>query len=114
MEREDRDYKEEEHSDDEFEEDEIVQQIRPHKGGRIFRVEPTNLRELEASPLAMSCFIYVRCYYFFEKVKIVQHHPQLTRLFILNLHDNRVTLAGVNFAISTYIIVDASLAQLYM
>ena len=82
MEREDKDYREEEHNDDEFEEDGIVQKIRPQKGGRITRVEPTNHRELEASTLAVPCFRYVRCYEFCEKVERVQHHPELTRLFI--------------------------------
>ena len=56
----------------------------------------------------MSCFRYVGCYQFCERVERVQHHPKLTRLFILNLHDNRVTLAGVTFALSTAIIFYAT------
>ena len=69
MEKEDRYYMEEEHNDDEFEEDEVVQQRRPHKGGKTIGIEQTNLREIEASPLAVSCFRYVRCYEFCEKVE---------------------------------------------
>ena len=101
MDREDIDYMEEEHNDDEFVEDEVVQQRRPHKGGKIIRIEKTNLREIDASTLAIFFFRYVGCYDFCEKVERVQHHLELTRLFILNLHDNRVTLAGVSFRIST-------------
>lgn len=108
METKEKYYKEEENSDDEFEGDEIVQQRRPHKGGKIIRIEPTNLRELEASPLAVSCFRHVGCYEFCEKVERVQHHLELTRLFILNLHNNRVTLTCVTFALSTAIIDDAT------
>ena len=61
MERKYIDYIEEEHNDDEFGEEGIAQQRKPHKGGRIIREEPLNLRELEASPLVVSCFIYVMC-----------------------------------------------------
>ena len=56
MEKENRDYMEE----DEREE------RRPHKGGRIIRFEPTNTRELMASPMAVTCFKHVGCFDFCE------------------------------------------------
>ena len=51
-------------SEYEFEEDTLsdsskernIQQRKPHKGGGIIREEPTSLRELQAYPLAISCF----------------------------------------------------------
>ena len=37
-------------------------------------------------------------------VKSVQSHPTLTRVFVINLQKNQVTIAGVTFTISTDII----------
>ena len=72
------------------------------------RLEPTNTREILASPMTVTCFKYVGCYYFCEQIKRVQHHPMLTRLFISKLHKNQVTLAGVTFTVSTAIISAAT------
>lgn len=47
-------------------------------------------------------------YDFCEKVQAVQHHPELTRLFIAKLQDNQVTLAGISFTLSTAIILAAT------
>jgi len=41
-------------------------------------------------------------------VERVQHHPELTRIFVANLHDNKVILAGVTIIVSPSIIVDAT------
>ena len=38
----------------------------------------------------------------------VQHHLELTKIFVANLRDNKVTLAGVTFIVSPSIIVDAT------
>jgi len=78
------------------------------KGGRIIRHEPTNTRELMASPITVTSFKNVGCFEFCEKVERIQHHPVLTILFITNLHDNQVTLASVTFTISLIIIAYAS------
>ena len=80
---------------------------RPHKGGRALILEPTSTREILASPLIVTCFKHVACYEFCEKIRRVQHHPMLTRIFISRLHDNEVTLAGVTFTLSTAIISTA-------
>ena len=40
------------------------QQRKPHRGGKITREEPTNLVEMQASPLAVSCFRYLGCFIF--------------------------------------------------
>ena len=84
-----------------FSEGEETEERRPHKGGRVCRLEPTNTRELLASPMIVTCFKYVGCYDFCEQVQRVQHHTKLTRIFISNLHKNQVTLARVTFTIST-------------
>ena len=73
---------------------------RPHKGGRHVREEPTTLAELQAYPLAVSCFQFQSCYEFCEKVATVQVHHELARLFVLHLHGDRVTLAGVTFTLT--------------
>jgi hypothetical protein len=70
-----------------FSEGEETEVRRPHKGRRVLRLEPTNTRELLASPLTVTCFKHVGCYDFCEKIQRVQHHPMLTRLFISRLHD---------------------------
>lgn len=57
-----------------------------------------------ASPMTVTCFKYVGCFEFCEKIQKVQHHPVLSKLFISNLHDNQVTLVGVTFTLSTNII----------
>ena len=87
-----------------YSEGEEREERRPHKGGKILRLEPTNTRELMASPMAVTCFKHVGCFEFCETIQRVQHHPMLSRLFISNLHDNQVTLAGVTFTLSTNII----------
>ena len=38
----------------------------------------------------------------------MQNHPELTRLFILNLHEKQVDLAGVNFELSFDAIANAT------
>ena len=76
-----------------------------HRGGRINRFEPINTMELNASPLTVSCFQNIGCYQFCEKVQRVQNHPEMTRLFILNLHEKQVNLAGVKFDLSLDVIV---------
>ena len=72
-----------------------------HKGGKINRFEPPNTRELMASPLTVKCLKHVGFFDFFEKVQQVQNHLELTRIFIINLHDKQVNLAGVTFELST-------------
>ena len=61
-----------------------------------------------ASPLTISCFKHVGCYEFCEKVQQVQNHPKLTRLFIINLHDKQVNLAGITFELSIDAIANAT------
>ena len=39
----------------------------------------------------------------------MQYHPELTRIFVEHLHENRVNLAGVSFTISSSIISDATM-----
>ena len=78
------------------------------KGGKIIRDEPTNTKELMASPLTVSCFKHVVCFEFCEKVQKVQYHPMLTRLLISGLHDMQVTLVGTNFTMSTNAIETAT------
>lgn len=46
MDKEDKDYEQEENSGSESMGDEPQQQRKPHKGGRIIREEPSNIREL--------------------------------------------------------------------
>jgi len=48
------------------------------------------------------------CFDFCEMIQRVQSHPVLTRVFISNIKDNKVTLAGVTFTISSVIIVAAT------
>ena len=79
-----------------------------YKGGKINRFEAPNTRELMASPLTVSCFKQVGCYEFCEKVQQVQIHPKLTRLFIINLHEKQVNLAGVTFELSSDSISNAT------
>ena len=76
------------------------QHRKPHKGGKITREEPTNLRELQDSPLAVSCFRHLQCYEFCELVERIQFHHELARLFVAHLHNNEVTLARVTFTVS--------------
>src|SRR5699024_9661873 len=73
---------------------------RPHRGGRHIREEPTTLTELHAYPLAVSYFQYQSCYEFCEKVANIQFHHELARLFVLHLHGDQVTLAGVTFTLT--------------
>jgi len=71
-----------------YSEEEETKVKRPHKGGRVLRFEPTDIRELLASPMAVTSFKDLGCYEFCEQIQKVQHHAMLTRLFISKLHDN--------------------------
>jgi len=108
MDREDRDYEEEENIGSDSSTDSLRHQRKPHKGGRIMREEPSNLGELQASQLAITCFRNLRCYEFCGQLERVQHHPKLTRLFVAHLQDNKVTLSGVTFIVLPSIITDAT------
>jgi len=92
------------YSEKEKTEGEEIEVNKTHKGGRILRFEPTDLRELLASPMVVTSFKYLGCYDFCEQIQAVQHHLMLTRLFISKLQDNKVTLVGVTFTLSTTII----------
>jgi len=111
MDRGDRDYEEEENTSSDNSTDRPRHQRKPHKGGRIIREVPSNLREFQASHLAVTCFRHLGCYEFCEKVERIQHHPKLTRLFVANIHDNKVTLAGMTFTVSPSIIADTTKIQ---
>jgi len=73
---------------------------RPRKSGRHVREEPITLIELHASPLTMQCFEHQSCYEFCQKVTEVQFHHELAHLFVLHLHGDQVTLAGVTFTLT--------------
>ena len=105
MDREDKGYEEEENIGNDSSIDRPRHQGKPHKGGRIIREEPSNIRELQASQLVVTCFRHLGCYEFCEQVERVKHYPELTKLFVANLRDNKVTLAGVTFIVSPSIIV---------
>jgi len=89
-------------------EEEKQERRKYKKGGRIIRYEPTNTIELMASPITVTIFKYMGCFEFCEKVERTQHHSELTRQFIINLHDNQETLASVTFTISSAIISAAT------
>ena len=76
---------------------------RYHKGrksGQHVREEPTSLAQLQACPLAMDCFRCQSCYQYCEMISQTQHHQELVHLFVLNLQDGHVNLAGVDFTLS--------------
>ena len=100
-----------EQSDDQSSASEIEVQRRPHKGGKgghHRREEPTSLTELQACPMAVSCFQYMSCYEFCERISRIQHHRELARLFVLHLHDGHVNLAGVDFTLTPEVIAQAT------
>ena len=100
-----------EQGDDQFSSKEVEVQRRPRrggKGGHPKREEPTSLAELQAYPLAVSCFRYMSCFQFCERLAQIQHDSELARLFVLHLHDGQVTLAGVNFVLSSEVISEAT------
>ena len=91
------DHEEETHSDSPTE---VHAPRRPHRGGKHIKEEPTTLVELQACPLAISCFQHQSCYEFCEKVASIQFHHELARLFVLHLHDGQATLASVTFTLT--------------
>lgn len=66
--------------------------------------EHVNTKEFTTSPTRVSYFQEVGCLDFCEKLQRVKSHPELTRIFILNLHNHQVHLVGVNFELSTHTI----------
>lgn len=74
---------------------------RPHKGGKYIREESTSLAELQACPLAITCFQHQSYYQFCEMVARVQYYHELSRLFVLHLRNGQTTLAGVRFTLTS-------------
>ena len=70
---------------------------RSKKGGKPNRFEPTNTKELIASPFVLSYFQELGCFEFCNKVQEIKIHPKLTELLRLRLHRHKVHLAGVKF-----------------
>ena len=77
---------------------------RHHRSGKHLRDEPNTLTELQACPLAMSCFQHLACYEFFQRVANVRVHHELARLFALHLQGGQSTLAGVTFTLTPEVI----------
>src|ERR1700728_3070633 len=77
---------------------------RHHKSGKHVRDEPTTLTELQACPLAMSCFQHLSCFEFFQRVENVRVHHELVCLFVLHLHGRHSILAGVTFKLTPEIV----------
>ena len=73
---------------------------RSRKSGKHVREEPTSLNELQACPLAMTCFQQQSCFQYCEMISQIQHHQELDFLFVLHLRDGHVNLAGVNFTLT--------------
>ena len=100
-----------EQSDDHESTPEIEIQRRPHRGGKSGhhkREEPTSLTDLQACPLAVTCFHYLSCYEFCERISQIQHHRELVRLFVFHLHNGHVNIAGVDFILSSESIAQAT------
>jgi len=85
-----------------------VQPRKPHKGGKIIREEPISMSELLAFPLATTCFKYQSYFEFCEMVERVKFHHELARQFVMNMDNNMVHLAGINFNLSPTIIAEAT------
>ena len=51
-----------------YSEEEETEIKKSHKEGKLLIFEPTNLRELLASPITMTSFKYLGCYDFCEQV----------------------------------------------
>ena len=81
---------------------------RPRKGGKHVREEPTSLTELQAFPLAISCFQQQSCFQYCEMIARIQHHQELARLFVLHFHNGHVNLAGVIFTLTPETISQAT------
>ena len=73
---------------------------RDHKSDKHVRDEPTTLTELQACPLAMSCFQHLACFEFCQRLANVRVHHELARLFVLHLHGGPSILAGVTFTLT--------------
>ena len=67
--------------------EEKMRRRNERKGGKINGFEPITTMEIMSSPLSISFFKHVGCFDFCERVQQVQNHPELTRLFIINIHD---------------------------
>ena len=75
-----------------------------HHGRKAKRFEPLYTTPITSSPMILSCFQDVGCYHFCEKVKQVEYHPDLTRLFSCSPQNHQFNLAGVQFELSSEII----------
>ena len=73
---------------------------RHHRSRKHLKDEPNTLTELQACPLAMSCFQHLACYEFFQRVENVRVHHELAHLFALHLQGGQSKLVGVTFTLA--------------
>ena len=66
------------------------------------------MAQLQACPLAMTCFQQHSCFRYCELISQIQHHQDLVRLVVLHLYDGPVNLAGVNFTLTPETISQAT------
>lgn len=86
--------------------DKNMQPRRPHKDGKIIKEEPIRIVELLVCPLATTCFRYQSFFQFCEMVERVRYHHELARKFVINMEDNMIQLAGINFTLSLAIVAE--------
>ena len=73
---------------------------RHHPSGKHVIDDPNTLTELQACPLAMSCFRHLVCFEFCQRVASVRVHHELARIFALHQHGSQSILAGVTFTLT--------------
>jgi hypothetical protein len=78
-----------------------TQKKRYNKGGQVSRYEPTQVREIMASPFIKKSFEDVGCLGFCERIQEVGCHAKLTSLFATNFKKDKTTIVGIDFTIST-------------
>jgi hypothetical protein len=85
-----------------------TQKKRYNKGGQVSRYEPTQVREIMASPFTKKSFEDVGCLGFCERIQEVCFNAKLTSLFATNFKKDKTTIAGIEFTISTDSIIVAT------
>lgn len=72
---------------------------KKHRGGHVFRHEPTSTHEVLYSPIVMKYFEDVGCLKFCQKVEELKYHDQLTTAFSTNIKDENITIVGFQITV---------------
>lgn len=81
---------------------------KKHRGWHVIRHEPTSNHEFLSSPFVMKSFEDASCLKFYQMLKELKYHDQLTSTFSTKMQDDKATIAGFQIIMSSQLVSSAT------